>query len=281
MALSRSDLKPARQQLQPPPMARPDQPLLILRFRRRRPFGAARDTGAAAARPDRLRGGQCGLPLWHEDQRRDRGARPGFARPAGRTLRPGPDRHRLQHRLDDRARSGARRAQPADRRHRPRDQAGGRACRRPARSACSAPTPPSCSPMSTGSRRSSPPTAWSFATARPSWSISPRRSCAARPTAPEAYARILDGLLTRPGGEQVDTIVLACTHFPLVEAELAAAAPRPLTFVAWRRGDRPPHRVAAPRPRLAGRGRPGRCTSSPRLRRWSRPIGPRLPDYRR
>lgn len=46
-----------------------------------------------------------------------------------------------------------------------------------------------------------------------------------------AYARILDGLLSRPGGEKVDTVVLACTHFPLVEAELAAAAPRPLAFV--------------------------------------------------
>jgi glutamate racemase len=51
------------------------------------------------------------------------------------------------------------------------------------------------------------------------------------PTDPAAYARILAGLLSRPGGEQVDTVVLACTHFPLVEAELAAAAPRPLAFV--------------------------------------------------
>lgn len=50
-------------------------------------------------------------------------------------------------------------------------------------------------------------------------------------TDPAAYARILDGLLSRPGGDKVDTIVLACTHFPLVEAELAAAAPRPLAFV--------------------------------------------------
>ena len=45
------------------------------------------------------------------------------------------------------------------------------------------------------------------------------------------YARILNGLLSQPGGERVDTIVLACTHFPLVETGLAAAAPRPLTFV--------------------------------------------------
>lgn len=50
------------------------------------------------------------------------------------------------------------------------------------------------------------------------------------------YARILDGLLKQPGGERVDTIVLACTHFPLVEAELAAAAPRPLAFVDGNQG---------------------------------------------
>jgi glutamate racemase len=50
-------------------------------------------------------------------------------------------------------------------------------------------------------------------------------------TDPLAYARIMEGLLARPGGDRVDTIVLACTHFPLVEAELAAAAPRPLGFV--------------------------------------------------
>ena len=50
-------------------------------------------------------------------------------------------------------------------------------------------------------------------------------------TDPAAYARILDGLLSRPGGDAVDTIVLACTHFPLVRDALAAAAPRPLAFV--------------------------------------------------
>ena len=48
---------------------------------------------------------------------------------------------------------------------------------------------------------------------------------------PAAYARILGGLLGRPGGERIDTIVLACTHFPLIEVELAAAAPRVLSFV--------------------------------------------------
>lgn len=51
------------------------------------------------------------------------------------------------------------------------------------------------------------------------------------PTDPEAFAGIMSALLSRPGGEQVDTVVLACTHFPLVGEELAAAAPRPLSFV--------------------------------------------------
>ena len=55
-------------------------------------------------------------------------------------------------------------------------------------------------------------------------------------TAAEAYARILGDLLSRPGGERVDTIVLACTHFPLVRDELAAAAPRPLAFVDGNEG---------------------------------------------
>ncbi|HVQ09136.1 MAG TPA: glutamate racemase [Allosphingosinicella sp.] len=56
------------------------------------------------------------------------------------------------------------------------------------------------------------------------------------PADPAAYARILDGLLALPGGERIDTIVLACTHFPLVERELAAAAPRPLAFVDGNEG---------------------------------------------
>jgi glutamate racemase len=41
----------------------------------------------------------------------------------------------------------------------------------------------------------------------------------------------LEGLLAQPGGDRLDTIVLACTHFPLLREELAAAAPRPLNFV--------------------------------------------------
>ena len=45
------------------------------------------------------------------------------------------------------------------------------------------------------------------------------------------YRAILDGLLGKPGGEAIDTVVLACTHFPLVADRLAAASPRPLAFV--------------------------------------------------
>jgi glutamate racemase len=55
-------------------------------------------------------------------------------------------------------------------------------------------------------------------------------------TDPQAYRRILDALLGQPGGERVDTVVLACTHFPLIEEELGAAAPRPLRFVDGKEG---------------------------------------------
>ena len=50
-------------------------------------------------------------------------------------------------------------------------------------------------------------------------------------TAAEDYAVVLDGLFNQPDGDKIDTIVLACTHFPLVEQELAAASPRPIHFV--------------------------------------------------
>ncbi|WP_157217707.1 glutamate racemase [Flavisphingomonas formosensis] len=50
-------------------------------------------------------------------------------------------------------------------------------------------------------------------------------------TDPAAYRAALDGLLDQPGGERMDVVVLACTHFPLVADELAAASPRPLRFI--------------------------------------------------
>jgi glutamate racemase len=45
------------------------------------------------------------------------------------------------------------------------------------------------------------------------------------------FAHALAGLTNLEGGQRMDTVVLACTHFPLVQDELAAASPRPLAFV--------------------------------------------------
>jgi glutamate racemase len=56
------------------------------------------------------------------------------------------------------------------------------------------------------------------------------------PTDLAAYRKILDGLTAQPHGDRMDTVVLACTHFPLVEQELEAAAPRPLAFVDGKEG---------------------------------------------
>lgn len=44
-----------------------------------------------------------------------------------------------------------------------------------------------------------------------------------QPVDPAVYARAATGLRSQPGGDRIDTVVLACTHFPLVEPELAAA----------------------------------------------------------
>jgi glutamate racemase len=69
------------------------------------------------------------------------------------------------------------------------------------------------------------------------------------PADPAIPADALAGLLDQPGGDRMDMVVLACTHFPLVKDELAAAAPRPITFldggagiarrIAYLNGDQP------------------------------------------
>ena len=41
----------------------------------------------------------------------------------------------------------------------------------------------------------------------------------------------LAGLTGQPGGDRLDTVVLACTHFPLLLPQLAAAAAQPIAFV--------------------------------------------------
>ena len=50
-------------------------------------------------------------------------------------------------------------------------------------------------------------------------------------TDPAAYRAALAGLFDQPGGESIDIIVNACTHFPLVRDELARAAPHPVRFI--------------------------------------------------
>lgn len=48
---------------------------------------------------------------------------------------------------------------------------------------------------------------------------------------PAVYARAAAGLRDQPGGAEIDTVVLACTHFPLVEPELAVAFGPGVAFV--------------------------------------------------
>lgn len=43
--------------------------------------------------------------------------------------------------------------------------------------------------------------------------------------------QIMNGLFTQPGGDRIDQLVLACTHFPLLAKEIAAASPEGVTLV--------------------------------------------------
>jgi len=56
------------------------------------------------------------------------------------------------------------------------------------------------------------------------------------PVDPAVFARAADGLRSQPGGDSIDTVVLACTHFPLVETELAEAFGPGVTFVHGAQG---------------------------------------------
>lgn len=53
---------------------------------------------------------------------------------------------------------------------------------------------------------------------------------------PAIYARAADGLRCQPGGDRIDTVVLACTHFPLIEQELAWAFGPGVRFVHGAQG---------------------------------------------
>lgn len=47
----------------------------------------------------------------------------------------------------------------------------------------------------------------------------------------EIFKAAISGIFDQEGGEALDVVVLACTHYPLVQAELEALAPRRVTWV--------------------------------------------------
>ena len=51
------------------------------------------------------------------------------------------------------------------------------------------------------------------------------------PVDPKTIANAVEGLRSQPGGADIDTVVLACTHFPLLTEELAAGFGSEVTFV--------------------------------------------------
>lgn len=53
---------------------------------------------------------------------------------------------------------------------------------------------------------------------------------------PAVFRRAAEGLLKQPGGDQIDTVVLACTHFPLVQDELDAAFGGKVQFIDGAQG---------------------------------------------
>jgi glutamate racemase len=51
------------------------------------------------------------------------------------------------------------------------------------------------------------------------------------PPDPAQMRSIMNGLFDQPGGDRIDQLVLACTHFPLLAAEIAHASPKGLALV--------------------------------------------------
>lgn len=53
---------------------------------------------------------------------------------------------------------------------------------------------------------------------------------------PAFFERAVKGLLDQPGAAYIDTVVLACTHFPLVQQEMAAAFSEKVQFIDGAQG---------------------------------------------
>lgn len=94
---------------------------------------------------------------------------------------------------------------------------------------------------------------------------------------PVRIAAVLDGLFGQPGGAAVDVIVNACTHFPLVEPELARAAPN-VRFVDG--GPGIARRIAALTQGQAWPARPVHRAVFTRLGDAERNLAPALAGYR-
>ena len=60
---------------------------------------------------------------------------------------------------------------------------------------------------------------------RPSWSRWPSASWPEQQISVEEVRNAAKPLFELPGGSEIDTIVLACTHFPLLDEELRQAFP--------------------------------------------------------
>ena len=60
---------------------------------------------------------------------------------------------------------------------------------------------------------------------------SPRRSCAAKPVADAAIAAEIAPCFVTDGGRRTDTVVLACTHYPLLLERFERLAPWPVTWL--------------------------------------------------
>ncbi|WP_338465977.1 glutamate racemase [Novosphingobium sp. ZN18A2] len=57
-----------------------------------------------------------------------------------------------------------------------------------------------------------------------------------KPADPRVFAEAVAGLRSQPGGDRIDTVVLACTHFPLVQQELAEAFGNGVAFIDGSQG---------------------------------------------
>jgi glutamate racemase len=53
---------------------------------------------------------------------------------------------------------------------------------------------------------------------------------------PAQMLSIMDGLFSQQGGDRIDTIVLSCTHFPLLREDIASASPDGVTLVDSAKG---------------------------------------------